>query len=490
MENNVPKLWNPIEFSDHWRNADTSLLDGLLPEWFKFKTGLKAGSGEYEKFIVRLKNLNSIEAVVADKFFAPVEGIANNLIIDCVLESYMKHLAPKVPLPMLTGYLQKHFDVMDSICEIVNDEKPLTIDLIKQLHKIVTQYQDYSPPITGKKKKDKKKVKLVKGEFKRADDNLRREDGRVFKTVPSIQVDFDMNKLIEIYSDLCVTGVHPVIIAAWFHHTFTMIQPFEDGNGRIARLIASFTLIRGGLFPFIPKKEQTVLYLNALEKADVNVPQELVNFFCLIQKSRINLALDNEPESLTSNTLKENAKLFTDKTDELNAKNIEEKREIIEKNRIFIFAVIHVLLSSVRQELFELIPYEKAKIYIQDIYPSDERSTMYSNQIGMYAKFHNYHFSKNMPRGWFKISFVISDTRKYDLIITVHHYKDDPMVIAIGAFLEYTQNTERRFKGAVPINLQPYLVLLTWESESHMPNIDKYIHALIRNALAIISKEI
>ena len=46
-------------------------------------------------------------------------------------------------------------------------------------------------------------------------------------------------------------SVPPEIQAAWLHHRFTQIHPFQDGNGRVARTLASLIFIRQGLFPVV-----------------------------------------------------------------------------------------------------------------------------------------------------------------------------------------------------------------------------------------------
>jgi Fic family protein len=44
--------------------------------------------------------------------------------------------------------------------------------------------------------------------------------------------------------------------AAWLHHRFTQIHPFADGNGQVARAIASLVFIEAGWFPLILKRDE------------------------------------------------------------------------------------------------------------------------------------------------------------------------------------------------------------------------------------------
>lgn len=77
------------------------------------------------------------------------------------------------------------------------------------------------------------------------------------------EVDYLMQKLIQEYKDdwLCL---HPVIRATLLHGEFVKIHPFIDGNGRTARLLLNFELMRSGYTPIIIKNEQRAIYYDVL----------------------------------------------------------------------------------------------------------------------------------------------------------------------------------------------------------------------------------
>ena len=60
----------------------------------------------------------------------------------------------------------------------------------------------------------------------------------------------------------------PVIVAAWFHHRFTQIHPYQDGNGRVARALTTLILLRADLLPLVVDRDLRVEYIKALELAD------------------------------------------------------------------------------------------------------------------------------------------------------------------------------------------------------------------------------
>lgn len=489
MEESIIELWKPISFNNNWESADTSILDDLAPSWFRRRAELKEGNKDYEEFIDRLKRQHAIETGVVEKLYDLSDGITETFIREGFVESYLGHDDTNIAPQQLMGYLKSHFEAMDFIFDLVKNERPLTIHFIKELHQLITKHQDYTVAIDTLG--NKVNVKLLKGQFKQMENNPRREDGRVFKYCPPLQVDSEMDKLIQIHSELWEKKTNPVIIAAWAHHAFTLIHPFQDGNGRIARLIASLTLIRGNLFPFTVKRDEKVKYINALESADNNNPQELVSFFCNIQKRNIENALNYKSEK-PQTSFAEVAKLFTEKVDVLNSRTREERQLQLDRNRKLVFDNIYTLLGKIRTELFQVIPYEKAQVRVESVRPDDKKYFWHTQQIAEYATLHKYYFNRHLPRGWFKISFVLSSTKKYDLVVSVHHFSYDDSVIAIGSFLEFLEELQGgdTEKTTIPVNLKPFTISLEADASKQFANLDHYIHDIVKIALTIIANEI
>jgi fido (protein-threonine AMPylation protein) len=64
--------------------------------------------------------------------------------------------------------------------------------------------------------------------------------------------------------------VDPFVKAAWLQWAFLRIHPFEDGNGRIARIVSSIPLAAARLPPIVVTKERKAEYFNCLHAADRN----------------------------------------------------------------------------------------------------------------------------------------------------------------------------------------------------------------------------
>ena len=57
----------------------------------------------------------------------------------------------------------------------------------------------------------------------------------------------------------------PVIVASWFHHRFTQIHPYQDGNGRVIRALTTLILLRSDLLPLVIDRD---LRAHRLQQSD------------------------------------------------------------------------------------------------------------------------------------------------------------------------------------------------------------------------------
>ena len=81
-----------------------------------------------------------------------------------------------------------------------------------------------------------------------------------------------MTNLVDWYNEVEKSGKYsPLELAALFHYRYIRIHPFEDGNGRIARLLANYILSRHGLPMVVVRSRKKQDYLEALHQADLRV---------------------------------------------------------------------------------------------------------------------------------------------------------------------------------------------------------------------------
>lgn len=81
-----------------------------------------------------------------------------------------------------------------------------------------------------------------------------------------------MHDLVDWYNRVADTDEYtPIELASLFHYRYIRIHPFEDGNGRIARLLVNFILLRKRYPMIVVRSSDKHTYLNALSAADAQV---------------------------------------------------------------------------------------------------------------------------------------------------------------------------------------------------------------------------
>lgn len=80
------------------------------------------------------------------------------------------------------------------------------------------------------------------------------------------ELNYLMQQLIYDYNHAWV-NLHPVVRATLLHGEFVKIHPFIDGNGRTARLLLNFELMKSGYTPVIVRNDQRATYYDVLDLA-------------------------------------------------------------------------------------------------------------------------------------------------------------------------------------------------------------------------------
>lgn len=134
------------------------------------------------------------------------------------------------------------FDVM-----LHDNNSILTETIIKNYHKILKNGTS-----------DSRKQWFNVGEYKLLPNEVGGKD-----TSSPVKVKSDMKSLLKWYNSLNTVNIEDIIE---FHYRFEMIHPFQDGNGRIGRIIIFRECLRNNLIPFFINDNKKSLYYRGLSK--------------------------------------------------------------------------------------------------------------------------------------------------------------------------------------------------------------------------------
>lgn len=153
-----------------------------------------------------------------------------------------------------------HFKLVDYMLDIAN--KKLTEEIIKEFHKILKEGTS-----------DSRKDWFVVGNYKK----LPNEVGGLKTTDPK-NVEQDMKKLIEWYNSLKQVTINEIIE---FHAKFEKIHPFQDGNGRVGRIIMFKECLKNNIIPFIILDKDKLFYYRGLNQYQNNKEKGYLIDTCL-----------------------------------------------------------------------------------------------------------------------------------------------------------------------------------------------------------------
>ena len=162
--------------------------------------------------------------------------------------------------------IEGHDSAVKAIESAVRDTQALTQAFIRGLHAVLLKEPYEMDAVTLDGQRVKRTISL--GQYKTVPNNVQTSTGETYFFTSPDQVPQEMTDLLEWYRNREEEGEHPVITAATFHYRFVRIHPFDDGNGRMARLLMNMILMKHGYTVAIVQRDRRNEYIEGLEEAD------------------------------------------------------------------------------------------------------------------------------------------------------------------------------------------------------------------------------
>ena len=279
------------EISDLPENLDAMRdreLETLCEVWAREKEGI-GDDKRVKDFNTELAREWAIETGIVEGVYTLDRGITQTLIERGIDSAYIPHDATNRDPELVARIIRNHAEVLEGLFAFVIGERRLSTGYIKELHAALLRNQD--SVVVFDAFGQGFETKLEKGLYKTMPNNPLRPDGTVHEYCPPEHVAAEMDRLVQFHHLHTERGVREHIEAAWLHHAFTQIHPFQDGNGRVARSIASLVFIKGGFFPLVVNRDDRTKYIDALESADNGDLLALVRLFSQLQKRALTKAI-------------------------------------------------------------------------------------------------------------------------------------------------------------------------------------------------------
>jgi len=210
----------------------------LITEIDEFKGSWKALQSLSPERLQSLQRVATIESIGSS---TRIEGakLSDNEV-EKLLQGLQSHSFASRDEEEVVGYAQAIELVHESYPDIAISE-----NYIKQLHRELLRYSSKDEPHRGEYKKFPNNVEAFDADGKSI--------GVVFETSSPFDTPRKMQELVDwTKSVIDDESYHPLIVTAVFVVTFLAIHPFQDGNGRLSRILTSLILLKSGYsyFPY------------------------------------------------------------------------------------------------------------------------------------------------------------------------------------------------------------------------------------------------
>lgn len=208
---------------------------------------------------------------------------------------------------------QNHAEAIDRLQDVVAKKQPMTESFIKALHSVLMKGSDFTVARGNHGQFIHKPLHV--GEYKKQPNHVLTLSGKIHYYTDPIHVHDEMEALVAWVNT--PKKIHPVERAAQFHYRFVSTHPFDDGNGRMARLLMNLLVMRDGYYPCIIQNAHRRRYIEALEQVDASKDEKVFTAFVaqelLHTEEKVLQIIQGKTVPLTQSTIKLNVTERQDK---------------------------------------------------------------------------------------------------------------------------------------------------------------------------------
>ncbi|MBM4345189.1 MAG: Fic family protein [Deltaproteobacteria bacterium] len=293
----VPQPWQPITaLGVAERAIQMWTMAPLAAAWRAAKGRMNAeNAAGLKTFNERLIRRLSVETGILERLYDIDRGTTEQLITQGFNADLVVRDAATLDSESIVEMLRDHEHAARLVLDWIGQKRRLTGGAICELHHLLTRHQPTT--VAQDQFGNRVEIPLLRGQFKTQPNNPRRADGTVHEYCPPIHVGSEVDNLLRWLADY--DNEDPIVVAAWLHHRFSQIHPFQDGNGRVSRALVLYVLIRADLLPVVVDRDARAEYIGSLEAADSGDLSPLVKLLERIETQTIVAALSIDVETAT-----------------------------------------------------------------------------------------------------------------------------------------------------------------------------------------------
>lgn len=459
--------WQPItNLSERWRDLARTDLAALVKVWQDQRNRLE-NTQSFHAFIGKLRRKIAIETGVIERLYSIDRGITHVLIERGIDESLIPHGSTDRPADEVVMIIRDHEDAIAGVFDFVGSQRPLSTSFIKQIHQLLTRNQPTTQAIDqfGRLLT----VDLLRGDWKKLPNNPARTNGTIHEYAPPEQTASEMDRLIAWHLEHQREGISPEVEAAWLHHRFTQIHPFQDGNGRVARLLATLVFLKAGWFPLSVIGDQAdeqsgrAYYINALERADEGDLKPLVDLFAGAQRRAFVSSLSLAEEAINEKQTRDSVLQAAINTlQRREPKSLQQTLREADGLAETLFKVALARFHEEERDIKALLDNVSPKVSLRVDSASSadstsaSRATYYRFQIIEMAKAFDYYANLNAYKSWLRLSIRVQELQlQTEVLLSFHGLGHEPRGLMMCSAFGYRRLPSDEGGDSVVQGLQP-----------------------------------
>ena len=173
--------------------------------------------------------------------------------------------------------MKAHNVAIEHTRRLAGDDQLLSEGDVRDLNKILLKEPFWQPAITPDCQPTRKRI--IPGQYKTQPNHVRTASGALHRFAEPEETPQLMAQWIRDFRRDLARNAYPLpMFLAQSHWSLLRIHPFDDGNGRTARLLANYVLLRNSLLPIVIKSAERDRYLGGLQNADTGRMLPLTRF--------------------------------------------------------------------------------------------------------------------------------------------------------------------------------------------------------------------
>lgn len=449
-----PRKWTPIEpLQADWKRLEDPGIAVLAGVWQEQVAELH-DKDIYTTFLSQLRRQWAIETGVLERLY-DIKDAATKILIEHGLDvSLLATSDVDRPVAEVMALLRDQERAIESMYAFIAQGRSLALGYVRELHAVLTEHQDTAEAEDASGRVVA--IPLVRGEWRKTEAQVTDSNGATWFYCEPALLESQMLNLVEEHARQVAAGVPVEIRAAWLHHRFTLIHPFQDGNGRVARCLATLVMLKAGWFPLVVTRYDKPKYIGALRAADAGDLKPLVELFNDLQKRTIRRAL-----SLSASVINTSESVM----DALAAANdrLADRVRMLAESEQRVRTVAEVLrlkaqerLQAVAAETDTMLKKHDSRFSAKQDQEAFEspRDHYFKYQIAESAKRHDYFANLQKYRAWALVS--LNTDERVEIIFSFHGIGRDSRGVLCCSAIYCNKDGDGEIREVHPLTEEPF----------------------------------